>query len=147
MKTLFDNEKPKDTAIVYFDGACQPNPGRGAWKYLIIFQDLGYSLPAKGVLAGKSTNQIAEYTGLIASLNRCIGLGVKNISIFGDSKLVVQQVNGLWMVKAEHLKTLWEICINLAKNFDYFSLTWIPREDNIDAEDVIRTISRSNLGE
>ncbi len=53
-----------------------------------------------------ATNNEAEYTGLIIGLEKAIEQGIQELEVYGDSNLVVNQVNGFWRIKQSHLRPL-----------------------------------------
>ena len=55
---------------------------------------------------GITTNNVAEYTALIRSLEEALAVGCNSISVITDSELMARQINGQYAVKAEHLKPL-----------------------------------------
>jgi len=88
----------------YFDGACEPNPNGVASYGAIIRRDgktiwqASERVPDRG--AGTSNN-LAEYAGLIAVLRHLIDVGLQQerIVVIGDSRLVINQMFGSWQVK------------------------------------------------
>jgi ribonuclease HI len=118
---------------IQFDGAAIPNPGQmGIGVVLIqdnlIIREISRKLPDVG------TNNIAEYVALNIGIQAALELDWKHVIIEGDSKLVINQLNGIWRVRQNHLKKLHsEVSKNLA-NFESFSIKWIPREQNSRAD-------------
>jgi len=92
---------------IYTDGGSRGNPGPTASAFLIYQGD---TLLEKGSkYLGISTNNVAEYTALLLSLQKLIeikGLDYESVEVFMDSELAVKQLNGLYKVKNENLKTL-----------------------------------------
>jgi ribonuclease HI len=78
---------------------------------------------------GSTCNQ-AEYSALLLGLEEAKKLGVKNLEIRGDSKLVCYQITREWKCRAEHLKSLHDQDVQLSKKFDSFRISHIPREKN-----------------
>jgi len=72
----------------------------------------------------RTTNNVAEYTGLIIGLEKAQELGIKDAIVKGDSNLVVKQVKGEWKVKQPHLKPLCERAKLLAKQFNSIDIQW-----------------------
>lgn len=88
----------------YFDGACRGgNPGHCSFAYA-IYLDGVEMLSASAVLPGLNTNSVSEYTALVMLLRMLATLDLKNVTIFGDSQFVVNQILGKYAVRAEHLK-------------------------------------------
>ena len=79
---------------------------------------------------GKATNNVAEYSALLLALARAAELHAETVEILSDSLLLVQQVNGVFKVKAPHLVPLVSDAVRRAKQFRRFSIRHIPREKN-----------------
>lgn len=119
---------------MHFDGACRGNPGgKSAGAAVLFFHDPDGRLASTLTAHGKvfhGTNNEAEWQGLLAGLHQALKVGVKHLTIRGDSKLVVEQVRGNWRVKTEHLKPLHGEAMALLENFDSWQISWVPREHN-----------------
>jgi ribonuclease HI len=83
---------------------------------------------------GIATNNVAEYRGLIAGLEAAASLGVIDVAVSMDSKLVVEQMSGRWRVKHPDLVPLHRRATELAAGFNRVSYSWIPREKNSHAD-------------
>ena len=124
-------------AIRHFDGACLPvNPGGVATYGFAILTgreviDKGY-----GVASENGTNNVAEYIGLIKGLERAIELGIKEITIKGDSQLVINQMKGIYAVKSPRIYPLWKRAQELASKFRKIKFEWVSREDNKIADEL-----------
>lgn len=120
-----------------FDGASRGNPGRSAGGYAIVVIKRGLSEKvASGgrVFSQLATNNVAEYTGLIDGLKKAHSLRIKLDVIEGDSKLIVNQVNGVWKTKDPKLVRLRDMArVLLGKEGP--RLSWIRREKNLLADD------------
>lgn len=113
---------------IYTDGASRGNPGRAAGG--IIVGDKKYSL-----CFGIATNNVAEYRALLYALREAINQHVDDIEIFSDSKLMVEQVNGIWKTDNPVLKGYRYMALHyLGHNFKSWALTHIPREENTEAD-------------
>lgn len=112
----------------YFDGASRGNPGEaGAGALLVNDRDEAVWETARYL--GKKTNNEAEYTALLLLLAAARERGVKEIKIFGDSKLVVCQVSRQWKINLPHLRELAKEAWRLMEGMKV-ELEWIPREQN-----------------
>jgi ribonuclease HI len=122
---------------VYFDGLCQPvNPGRTAC-YAFIVKNGDHTIHTKYKLAAdNSTNNVAEYTGLIRALQWLIANNYKNenIVIKGDSQLVIQQIKRNFKVKASNIIPLYRDAMSLIAKFKHIQFELIPREENKEAD-------------
>ncbi len=114
--------------ILFFDGTCRGNPGPAAGAAVIIMPDGDRHTAAEFIPF--TTNNVAEYTGLIVGLKQAAALGIRELEIRGDSNLVVKQVQGSWKVKAEHLQPLYQEAKKLMHSFDYTGIEWVKRDEN-----------------
>jgi ribonuclease H / adenosylcobalamin/alpha-ribazole phosphatase len=87
---------------------------------------------ARGI--GWTTNNVAEYEGLIEGLRLARQKGVRNLEVFMDSTLVTQQMKGVFKVKHSGLKPLHEVARALAGEFESIRFQAIPREHNRHAD-------------
>lgn len=118
---------------IQFDGAAIPNPGkRGIGAILLDNGNVIHEISEK--LEGIGTNNEAEYNALIQGLKKAHDLGWTDINVQGDSKLVVNQVNGKWSVKSDNLKVPCQVAKELVAQFNSIKLEWIPREQNEKAD-------------
>lgn len=131
-----------DWTLIYFDGAAEPsNPGPAAGA-AVIDLPTGESLIAT-VDLGIQTNNVAEYSGAIAGLEKALELGCKRIKLFGDSQLVIYQLSGRYAVRNATLKLLHFEAMRLLKQFEEYSLKWIPRAKNSRADEAAGSILKS----
>ena len=111
------------------DGAARGNPGPAGAGVHIEAVD---GRPAEELVAalGKATNNVAEYSALLLALARAAEMGAETVEILSDSLLLVQQVNGVFKVRAPHLIPLVSEAVRRAKGFRRFSIRHVPREKN-----------------
>jgi probable phosphoglycerate mutase len=96
----------------------------------VVISEDGEVLVERAAGIGSATNNVAEYSGLIAGLQAALEVGATHVDVRMDSKLVVEQVSGRWQVKHEGLRPLAREATQLLSRFDSFTATWIPRERN-----------------
>jgi len=89
----------------YFDGGARSNPGPAGYGVYIV-DDAGNVLAELSGSLGNTTNNIAEYQGLIAALQWAVDHNLTAITIKGDSLLIVEQMRGNYKVKNEGLRPL-----------------------------------------
>jgi len=123
---------------INFDGACIPrNPGGVGIASWVIRDDEGklVEVGAEEVCRGDgSTNNVAEYAGLVLGLRALQKHHTGPIAVRGDSELVVKQINGEYKVKSEVLRGWWvEALAELAK-FDHWTVKFVPRNQNQEAD-------------
>jgi len=132
-------------AVVHFDGLNEPvNPGGVAcWGFVVEFG--GKRIESNGVIgAGMNgdytTNNIAEYTGLIKALEFLKGMIGRNVKVklYGDSQLVIFQLQGVYRVRSENVRSLYQKAVELINEFNDVEIRWVPREQNKDADEQTR---------
>jgi len=125
---------PNKVYVLQFDGGARGNPGvSGAGMVLFDF-DSGLEVWSAYKFLDVSTNNVAEYSGLVTGLQCARAMGVNHIKVEGDSQLVVKQINGEYAVKAENLKPLYHEALSLSTLFQSFELKHIPRALNFRAD-------------
>ncbi|HYD41700.1 MAG TPA: ribonuclease HI family protein [Anaeromyxobacter sp.] len=125
-------EAEKRTRL-FTDGAARGNPGPAGAGAVIVSPD-GHIQAKVGKFLGESTNNVAEYMGLILGLRRAKAMGIKELEVLSDSELLVKQLQGEYAVKAEHLLPLHQEAQALLKAFPWIQLRHIPREENVQAD-------------
>jgi ribonuclease HI len=100
----------KSSLSVFCDGGSRGNPGPAAVGFLIK-DNQGEILVKKGKLIGQATNNVSEYMAVIEALKWLVNQPMvddenSTINFFLDSKLVVNQLNGLFKIKAKNLRNL-----------------------------------------
>ena len=113
---------------VFCDGASRSNPGDASIGVSILLD--GKEVHAISKKIGIATNNEAEYQALIDGLNFCIDNSIKEIDVFLDSNLVVEQVNKNYKVKAENLKVLNSKVDELIQEFNFIKINHVYREKN-----------------
>jgi ribonuclease H / adenosylcobalamin/alpha-ribazole phosphatase len=120
--------------IVEADGGSRGNPGIAGYGAVVRDAESGQPLVERFAALGIATNNVAEYSGLIAGLTAAAELGAAEVEVRMDSKLVVEQMAGRWKIKHPGLRPLAAAAAALAKDFDSVRFTWIPRESNRHAD-------------
>jgi ribonuclease HI len=118
------------------DGGARGNPGPAAYGYVIETDD-GHVLAAHGEAIGHATNNVAEYSGLVAGLQKAAELGVRELEVVSDSELLVKQMQGEYRVKNEALKALWEEASDLERQFAKVRYTAVRRAHNELADQLV----------
>jgi ribonuclease HI len=111
------------------DGGARGNPGPAAFGYVIESDD-GHVLAAHGEAIGRATNNVAEYSGLVAGMEKAAELGVRELEVVSDSELLVKQMRGEYRVKNEALRDLWEHANDLERRFARVRYTAVRRAHN-----------------
>ena len=87
-------------------------------------------LAAHGEAIGHATNNVAEYSGLVAGMAKAAELGVRELEVVSDSELLVKQMRGDYKVKNEALRVLWDEANDLERRFAKVRYTAVRRAHN-----------------
>ncbi len=137
-KGLFSDApaEPRPAAAAYranIDGGSRGNPGPASYG-VVIRDGRGETVAKLKKYIGRMTNNVAEYYGLIAALDYAESHGVRALRIESDSELLVKQMRGLYKVKSEELRPLFERAQKMSKVFDSFRIEHVYREQNREAD-------------
>jgi ribonuclease H / adenosylcobalamin/alpha-ribazole phosphatase len=116
------------------DGGSRGNPGPAGYGAVVRDADTGEVLAERKAGLGLTTNNVAEYSGLVAGLEAARDLGATTVDVRMDSKLVVEQMSGRWRIRHAPLQTLAERARALVAGFDEVTFGWVPRERNKHAD-------------
>ena len=83
---------------------------------------------------GIKTNNVAEYSGLLAVLRWTVAEGHTRLKVVADSELMVKQMKGIYKVKSPDLKPLWEEAKGLVKKLKEFRIEHTLRGGNKEAD-------------
>ena len=120
--------------IVEADGGSRGNPGPAGYGAVVWTADHNTVLAERKQAIGRATNNVAEYSGLIAGLEEAANLGASEVDVNMDSKLVVEQMSGRWKVKHPDMAPLHQQATALSTRFERITYTWIPRAKNSHAD-------------
>ena len=119
-------------AIIHVDGGSRGNPGpAGAGAVIKIGTEIQATVSK---FLGTTTNNVAEYTGLVLALEKALHLGIKQVDVYMDSELAVKQMKGIYRVKNDKLIPLHAKAKILAAKFQSFKISHVRREYNKDAD-------------
>lgn len=118
------------TFIVEADGGSRGNPGIAAGGAVVFDGSSGELLAEVGVYVGHATNNVAEYNGMLAGLQKAFELDSgASVHVRMDSKLVVEQMSGRWKIKHPDMAVLASEARALIGT-RHVTFEWIPREKN-----------------
>jgi broad specificity phosphatase PhoE/ribonuclease HI len=121
------------SVIIEADGGSRGNPGPAAYGAVLKDAATGEVIAEDGTAIGRATNNVAEYSGLIAGLKLAEEFSPgAEIEVRMDSKLVVEQMSGRWKIKHPDMKPLAAEANRLAPPGTTY--TWVPREHNAHAD-------------
>jgi ribonuclease HI/uncharacterized protein YqfB (UPF0267 family) len=124
--TLFDNVTE---VKLYTDGGSRGNPGPSAagWTILTMDDDV---LKSDGKYLGVTTNNQAEYQAVLLGLQDCFSMGARQVYIYMDSLLVVNQMTGIFKIKNRDLWPINQAIKEKIQQFEKVTFTHVPRELN-----------------
>jgi acyl dehydratase/ribonuclease HI len=127
------------------DGAARGNPGPAAYGVIVRSPD-GNTHESLGKYIGRTTNNVAEYYALIAALDYAAASGIRRLRVYSDSQLIVNQIKGLYKVRHPDLKPLHERAKKQAATLETFTIQYVPREQNRDADEMANAALDSTGG-
>jgi len=121
--------------VLFFDGCSKGNPGPAGAGAVIYHNDI--EIWSDAIFVGKrETNNVAEYSGLICGLEEAVRQNIKQISVKGDSELVIKQVNGVYKVKSPAMIPLYTRVKELQKKFERIEFVHVYRDKNKRADEL-----------
>jgi ribonuclease HI len=114
---------------LFTDGGARGNPGPAAYGFVLEAED-GTVLAAEGQAIGIATNNVAEYSGLVAGLSRAVELQLGDLEVVSDSELMVKQMRGEYRVKNEALRGLFVEANGLARRLPKVEYRHVKRAHN-----------------
>ena len=128
-----DSKPPVAAYRVNIDGGSRGNPGPAAYG-IVIRDPRGETVTKLKKYIGRSTNNVAEYYGLIAALDYAQTHGVREVRIESDSELLVKQMRGQYKVKSGDLRPLFERAKKMSESFESFRIDHVYREQTREAD-------------
>ena len=123
----------KDWIHAHCDGGARGNPGPAGFGALI--QDHhGNILAELSEFLGIRTNNVAEYSGLLAVLQYALDHHHPRLRVVSDSELMVKQIQGKYKVNSPDLKPLWQEARNRIARLEGFEISHALRHKNKDAD-------------
>jgi ribonuclease HI len=118
-----------------FDGCSKGNPGLAGAGAVIYKNDEEY-WHGTTFVGKKSTNNEAEYTGLIFGLQQALNMNIKSLTVKGDSQLIIRQMTGEYKCNSTNLFPFYEIAKKLEKSFDDIQFVHVLRNLNTRADEL-----------
>ena len=141
--------------VVEADGGSRGNPGNAGYGALVRDPATGAVLAERAESVGIASNNVAEYSGLVAGLEAVLDLEPgADVEVRMDSKLVIEQMSGRWKIKHEDMRRLAlqarDVAAQISDAGGSVRFTWIPRAENsaadklanaaMDGESINRTV-------
>jgi ribonuclease H / adenosylcobalamin/alpha-ribazole phosphatase len=121
--------------IIEADGGARGNPGPAGYGALVTDAETGAVLAELAEAIGTATNNVAEYSGLLAGLRAAASIAPgADIDVRMDSRLVVEQMSGRWQIKDDRLRSLAEAARQASSELGNTTYTWVPRARNARAD-------------
>ena len=122
--------------IVHVDGGSRGNPGPAAAAAVVSMPEGGV-LDEASVTLGETTNNVAEYRGLLLGLERARALGATEVEVVNDSELVAKQLSGEYKVKSPDMAALHEQAVRELERFEAWAIRSVPRAENAAADALV----------
>jgi len=137
---LFGDAPPESRRIAAYqaniDGGSRGNPGAAAYG-VVIRDGRGEIVARLKKYIGQSTNNVAEYFGLIAALDYAQTHEIRALRIESDSELLVKQMRGQYKVKSGDLRPLFERARKMSQTLESFRIDHVYREQNREADALV----------
>ncbi len=118
---------------IYVDGSSKGNPGPSGIGCVAVDEN-GREIFSISEFIGTGTSNEAEYRAVIRSLEEALKLGIKEVILRSDSKLLVEQIKGGYRIKARNIVPLALKVFSLLKRFDKWDIELISRSENRKAD-------------
>ena len=122
--------------VVHVDGGSRGNPGPAA-AAAVLSTPGGDVVDEAALTLGRTTNNVAEYRGLLLGLERAAALGATEVEVINDSELIAHQVTGRYKVKHPDMKPLHAEALRALDGFQRWSIRPVPRAQNADADALV----------
>src|SRR5208283_4889509 len=119
--------------VAHIDGGSRGNPGPAAYGVAIETAQ-GQAVTAFAKFIGETTNNFAEYQGLLAALQYALDHSYPRLRVLTDSELMARQISGRYKVRSPDLKPLHEKAQALIARLESFSIRHVYREQNREAD-------------
>ena len=136
---VVENTDDLSHVIIYSDGGSRGNPGPSASGFVIMNQ-LEHVIHEGGMYLGITTNNQAEYHGVRLGLEKALAMQAKIVECRIDSMLVVNQLNGIYVIKNRELWPVHERVKELVAQFEKVTFTHVKREFNQLADGMVNKI-------
>jgi ribonuclease HI len=127
------------------DGGSRGNPGPASYG-VVVRDGKGEIVARLKKYIGRTTNNVAEYYGLIAALDYAQAHSIRALQIESDSELLVKQMRGQYKVKSEDLRPLFERARKMAATFEFFAIGHVYREQNQEADQLANEAMDESAG-
>ncbi len=127
------NGKSGGRVTAFCDGGSRGNPGPAGYGVFVQGED-GAPLAELSDFLGVKTNNVAEYSGLLAALEWAVANGAGELKVVSDSELMVKQMKGQYRVNSPELRPLYEEAKRRAAKLVKFEMQHVLRGKNKEAD-------------
>jgi probable phosphoglycerate mutase len=129
----------------YCDGGSRGNPGPAGFGVFVEGPD-GEKLAELSEYLGKTTNNVAEYSALLAAVEYAVTQGHRRLRVVADSELMVKQMQGRYKVNSPDLKPLWEEAKRRVARLEMFRIEHVLRGKNQRADRLANLAMDKGMG-
>ena len=130
--------------VVHVDGSSTQHAGGIG---VVMQSPEGDMLKYKIRLQYQATNNEVEYEALHKGLELAKSVKAKSILVLGDSQLIIGQINGTYEAKEGQMKKYLEKVLHLVKKFKEANFVQIPREENVEADTLVKEASATGAAD
>jgi ribonuclease HI len=135
-------KRPLVKATLRFDGGHRRGIDKAAYGFTLKDAD-GNLLAHAAQAFGYTTHNVAEYRGMIAGLLRAAEIGVTDLQVWGDSRVVINQMTGASQARAKHLVALRDEARRAAMKMKV-EYCWNRRDENAEADALVNLALDAN---
>ncbi len=129
----------------FCDGGSRGNPGPAGYGVSIEGPD-GKKVAELSEFIGKTTNNVAEYSGLLAAVEFAVREGHRRLRVVSDSELMVKQIQGRYKVNSPDLRPLYEEAKRRIARLDGFRIEHVLRGKNKNADRLANLAMDKGMG-
>jgi len=133
-------------AYVFTDGGALGNPGEGAIGG-VIYNQKREKIKEFSIPIGVSTNNQAEYLGLLYSILLCKSLNFSEVILHTDSELLYFQWKGIYRARNPRIRLYYLMVKLLEKEFKRLEVKKVPREKNREADRLVKKALKQYPGQ
>jgi probable phosphoglycerate mutase len=131
--------------VAYTDGGARGNPGPAGYGVQIVASDGSIAAELSGFL-GVKTNNVAEYSALLAALEWAVANGATRLRVVSDSELMVKQMKGQYKVASPDLRPLYDEARRRVARLEKFSIEHVLRGKNKAADRLANAAMDKGMG-
>jgi ribonuclease HI len=140
-----DSGSHSEWITAFCDGGSRGNPGPAGYGVYIEGPD-GEKLAELSEFLGKTTNNVAEYSGLLAAVDYALREGRRRLRVVSDSELMVKQIKGQYKVNSADLRPLYDEAKRRIARLDMFRIEHVLRGKNQRADRLANLAMDKGMG-